>query len=83
MKTTKESIAVATARTHGTLRHIFGLSDFDAENIEKAGDRVRPGFSHRDQGCVSTCAGRCYRLLWWYWQALKRNHVLVSPFMAP
>lgn len=81
-KTTKESIAVATARTHQCLRYIFGLSDFDADNIEKAGNKVRPGSSPRNQGCATACVDRSYRLLWWYWQAMKRNHVLLSPFMA-
>ena len=70
------------ARTHACLRHLLGLSDFDVDSIEVAGDKVRPGSSYY-QGFVATRIGCCYRLLWWYSQAMKRNHLLLSPFLAP
>ena len=70
------------SRTHACLRHLLGLSDFDVDSIEVAGDKVRPGSSYY-QGFVATRIGCCYRLLWWYSQAMKRNHLLLSPFLAP
>ena len=78
----KRSLPDAAARTQLCLRHLFGLSDFNVENIEKASDKLFPS-SSRKQNCISRRAGCCYSLLWWYWQAMKRNHVLLSPFMAP
>jgi hypothetical protein len=60
----------------------LGLADFEADCIEMVGDKVLPGSSYY-QGCAAKSVGCCYRLLWWYWQALKRNHNLLSPFMAP
>jgi len=78
----KRSLPDAAARTQLCLRHVFGLSDFNVENIEKASDKLFPS-SSRKQNCISRRAGCCYSLLWWYWQAMKRNHVLLSPFMAP
>ena len=78
----KRSLPDAAARTQLCLRHMFGLSDFNVENIEKASDKLFPS-SSRKQNCISRRAGCCYSLLWWYWQAMKRNHVLLSPFLAP
>ena len=78
----KRSLPDAAARTQLCLRHVFGLSDFNVENIEKASDKLFPS-SSRKQNCISRRAGCCYSLLWWYWQAMKRNHVLLSPFMTP
>ena len=39
--------------------------------------------SSRFHGNLMVCACWCYRLLWWYWQALKRNHHVLAPFLAP
>ena len=78
--------AMAARQLPWSLRVILGLSDFDAAAIEKAGDKVLPGaLPARYRGVVWTrgCAFKMYRFLWWYWQALKRNHTILAPFLAP
>ena len=84
---TNAPVAVATARPHGCLRYVLGLSEFDVKGIERGGDKVLPGtLPSRYRGCRggrNIVVGHGYRLLWWYWQALKRNHVLLAPFLAP
>ena len=75
---------VAVSRTHCCLRNFLGLNTFEVAVIERAGDDVLPGaLSSRYRGCMSKCAGSSYRGLWWYWQALKRNHAMLAPFLAP
>jgi len=83
----EETVAEATA---GRLlpcifRMVVGLSAFDAMAVTKGGDEVLPGAlpaRYRDGGCRLACGFKVYRLLWWYWQALKRNHSLLAPFLA-
>lgn len=44
---------------------------------------MRPDYSFPNKSGTKKLASQAYRLLWWYWQALKRNHVLLAPFLAP
>ena len=85
---TEKTVAEATAGRliPKVLRMIVGLSNFSVAAIDKGGDKVLPGdvpARYRRDGCGGSCAFHAYRLLWWYWQALKRNHSILAPFMAP
>ena len=85
-----ETVAEATA---GRLlpclfRVVVGLSAFDATAVTEGGDKVLPGALparfHKGSTCkTDTCMFHLYRLMWWYWQALKRNHAVLAPFLAP
>ena len=85
--------AVAEATAGGLLPWffrfiVFGLSgdSFNAIAIVKAGDTVLPGAlpaRMRGSGRGRAFGFHGYRLLWWYWQALKRNHNVLAPFLAP
>jgi len=86
---TEKTVAEATAGKliPKVLRMVVGLSDFSVAAIDKGGDKVLPGdvpARYRSGGgCGGAYAFHAYRLLWWYWQALKRNHSILAPFMAP
>ena len=86
---TEKTVAEATAGRliPKVLRMVVGLSDFSVAAIDKGGDKVLPGdipARYRSGGgCGGAFAFHAYRLLWWYWQALKRNHSILAPFMAP
>ena len=86
---TEKTVAEATAGKliPKVLRMVVGLSDFSVAAIDKGGDKVLPGdvpARYRSGGgCGGAFAFHAYRLLWWYWQALKRNHSILAPFMAP
>ena len=83
---TISSIAAATSQTHCVLREFFGLNDFTVEAIEGAGDLVSAGplpSRYANKNCVRKCAFSVHRFLWWYWQALKRDHNCLAPFLAP
>ena len=58
-------------------------NNFDADTLEIGGNNVRPDYSFPNKSGTKKLASQAYRLLWWYWQALKRNHVLLAPFLAP
>jgi len=83
----EQTVAEATAKRllPCILRVVLGLSAFDATAIAKGGDKVLPGALParlREDGCKTVCVFHVYRFLWWYWQALKRNHALLAPFLA-